>query len=65
MLSEGFRNDIMQIAYGYGFHYVAEKVEAIVLPISAGNTDTKLRMGIFVRNLGARKLVRSYHHYGR
>jgi len=45
------RNDIMQIAYGYGlftgglgFHYAAERVGATVLPISAGNTRRQIEL---------------------
>ena len=45
------RNDIMQIAYGYGlftgglgFHYAAEKLGATVIPISAGNTQRQIEL---------------------
>ena len=45
------RNDIMQIAYGYGlftgglgFHYAAERIGATVLPISAGNTRRQIEL---------------------
>lgn len=45
------RNDIMQIAYGYGlftgglgFHYASERVGATVLPISAGNTRRQIEL---------------------
>lgn len=45
------RNDIIQIAYGYGLftgglgmHYGAEKVGASVIPISGGNTKKQLQI---------------------
>ncbi|MCD6492413.1 MAG: phenylacetate--CoA ligase [Archaeoglobaceae archaeon] len=45
------RNDIMQIAYGYGlftgglgFHYAAERLGATVIPISAGNTQRQIEL---------------------
>lgn len=45
------KNDIMQIAYGYGLftgglgmHYGAEKVGASVIPISGGNTKKQLQL---------------------
>ncbi len=45
------RNDILQIAYGYGLftgglglHYGAEKVGASVIPISTGNTRRQLQL---------------------
>jgi len=45
------RNDIMQIAYGYGlftgglgFHYAAERIGATVIPISAGNTRRQVEL---------------------
>ncbi len=45
------RNDIIQVAYGYGLftgglglHYGAEKVGASVIPISGGNTKKQLQL---------------------
>ena len=45
------KNDIIQIAYGYGLftgglgvHYGAEKVGASVIPISGGNTQKQLQL---------------------
>ncbi len=45
------RNDIIQVAYGYGLftgglglHYGAEKVGASVIPISGGNTKKQLQI---------------------
>ncbi|RLI75370.1 phenylacetate--CoA ligase [Archaeoglobales archaeon] len=45
------RNDIMQIAYGYGlftgglgFHYAAERLGATVIPVSAGNTQRQIEL---------------------
>ncbi len=45
------REDIMQIAYGYGlftgglgFHYAAERIGVTVLPISAGNTRRQIEL---------------------
>ena len=45
------KNDIMQVAYGYGLftgglglHYGAEKVGASVVPISGGNTKKQLQL---------------------
>lgn len=45
------RNDIVQVAYGYGLftgglglHYGAEKLGAAVVPISGGNTDKQLQI---------------------
>lgn len=47
----GDRNDIVQIAYGYGLftgglglHYGVEKLGAMALPISGGNTRRQVRM---------------------
>ncbi|MDD2612153.1 MAG: phenylacetate--CoA ligase [Bacteroidales bacterium] len=45
------RNDIFQIAYGYGLftgglgaHYGAENIGASVIPISAGNTEKQIQL---------------------
>jgi phenylacetate-CoA ligase len=45
------RNDIVQVAYGYGLftgglgvHYGAEKIGASVIPISGGNTKKQLQL---------------------
>lgn len=45
------RNDVVQIAYGYGLftgglglHYGAEKIGATVIPISGGNTSRQLQL---------------------
>ncbi|ASQ90290.1 phenylacetate--CoA ligase [Prosthecochloris sp. GSB1] len=45
------RNDIIQVAYGYGLftgglglHYGAEKIGASVIPISVGNTKKQLQL---------------------
>jgi phenylacetate-CoA ligase len=45
------RNDIIQVAYGYGLftgglglHYGAEKIGASVIPISGGNTKKQLQL---------------------
>lgn len=45
------REDVMQIAYGYGlftgglgFHYAGERVGAAVIPISAGNTARQIEL---------------------
>jgi len=45
------RNDIIQIAYGYGLftgglglHYGAEKIGAIAIPISGGNTKRQIQL---------------------
>ncbi|MFO7447222.1 MAG: phenylacetate--CoA ligase [Ignavibacteriaceae bacterium] len=45
------RNDIIQIAYGYGLftgglglHYGAEKIGASIIPISGGNTKKQLQL---------------------
>ncbi len=45
------REDIIQIAYGYGlftgglgFHYAAERIGASVIPISAGNTQRQIEL---------------------
>lgn len=52
----GGRNSIMQIAYGYGLftgglgiHYGAEKLGAVVVPTSGGNTK---RQVMFMRDFG-------------
>ena len=45
------REDIMQIAYGYGLftgglglHYGAEKIGAVVVPVSGGNTKRQIQL---------------------
>ncbi|MBE8538943.1 AMP-binding protein [Geoglobus acetivorans] len=45
------REDVMQIAYGYGlftgglgFHYAGERIGAAVIPISAGNTARQIEL---------------------
>jgi phenylacetate-CoA ligase len=45
------RNDFMQIAYGYGLftgglglHYGGEKIGAVVIPVSGGNTERQLQV---------------------
>ncbi len=45
------RNDFMQIAYGYGLftgglglHYGGEKIGAVVIPVSGGNTGRQLQI---------------------
>lgn len=45
------RNDVIQIAYGYGLftgglglHYGAEKIGAIAIPISGGNTKRQIQL---------------------
>lgn len=45
------RNDVIQIAYGYGLftgglgvHYGGEKIGAVVIPISGGNTKRQLQL---------------------
>jgi len=45
------KNDVLQIAYGYGLftgglgiHYGAEKIGAAVIPISGGNTQRQLQL---------------------
>ena len=47
----GGKNDVLQIAYGYGLftgglgiHYGAEKIGAAVVPISGGNTQRQLQL---------------------
>ena len=47
----GTRDDIIQIAYGYGLftgglglHYGAEKLGAVVVPISGGNTEKQITL---------------------
>jgi phenylacetate-CoA ligase len=45
------RNDFIQIAYGYGLftgglglHYGGEKIGAVVIPVSGGNTGRQLQI---------------------
>lgn len=49
--AEGSRDDIVQVAYGYGLftgglglHYGAERLGAAVVPISGGNTEKQLTL---------------------
>ena len=49
--AEGTRDDIIQIAYGYGLftgglglHYGAEKLGAVVVPASGGNTEKQITL---------------------
>lgn len=60
-MAGGHRDSVVQIAYGYGlftgglgFHYGAEKIGAVVIPTSGGNTRRQIML---MRDLGTEILA--------
>jgi phenylacetate-CoA ligase len=44
VMAGGGKNDVVQVAYGYGLHYGVERLGAAVVPISGGNTARQLML---------------------